>query len=72
MIWLIAVPLGWIAVALVVGLFVGRGIGIESGIESDHPAMDQPETCPPEAAAAGGADERTPAETPESSLAAAR
>lgn len=35
--WLVVVPVGWTVVALVVGLFVGRGIRIAGG--------DRPE-CP--------------------------
>ena len=74
--WWIAVPVGWMLVALVLGLFVARGIRIEAGDEQECAVVPQGATykAMPSSAAparASAADERRGAETPEGSFAAA-
>ena len=73
--WWIAVPVGWMLVALVLGLFVARGIRIEAGDEPECAVVPQraTEKAMPSSAAppsASAADERR-AETPAGSFAAA-
>jgi hypothetical protein len=74
--WWIAVPVGWMLVALVLGLFVARGIRIEAGDEPKCAVVPKRaaeravlSSAAPESASA--ADERRGAATPEGSFAAA-
>jgi hypothetical protein len=74
--WWIAVPVGWMLVALVLGLFVARGIRIEAGDERECAVVPQraTEKAMPSSAAppsASAADERRGAEAPAGSFAAA-
>ena len=82
--WWIAVPVGWMLVALVLGLFVARGIRIEAGDEPECAVVPQRATekampssaAPPRPSSAAppsasAVDERRGAETPAGSFAAA-
>ena len=56
--WIIAVLMGWAAVAVVLGLVIGNGIRIERGIEPEVPVRAAEGAVP----AAGGVHRTAPAE----------
>jgi hypothetical protein len=62
MLWLLALPVLWASVAVVVGLFVGHGIRMERGLECEHPVATGPAGI--SSPGADQAAEPTPAERP--------